>query len=77
MEKKSYLVLIKMATASLTVPENISFQFHKQFSNHCDHSKNRACISPQVVCKTIKIDKSGAMNSPEYAAMQDITASIN
>ena len=66
-----------MDTASLTVPEYINFQFNKQFSNHCDHSKNRACISPQVFCKAVKIDKSGAMNSPEYVAMQDITASIN
>ena len=66
-----------MATASLKVPKNISFQFHKQFLNHCDHSKNRACISPQVLFKAVKIDKSGAMNSPEYAAMQVITTSTN
>jgi hypothetical protein len=55
----------------------MSFQFIKQFSNHCDRSKDRACISPQVVCKAVKIDKSGAMNSLEYAALQDITTSTN
>lgn len=39
--------------------KNISFQFQKQFLNNCDHFKNKACISPQVVCKAVKRDKSG------------------
>ena len=61
-----------MATASLTVPTKYKFSVPQQFSNNCDHIK-QACISPQVVCKAVKIDKSGAMNSPEYAAKQDNT----
>ena len=61
-----------MATASLTVPAKYKFSIPSSFQTIVI-ILNKACISPQVVCKAVKIDKSGAMNSPEYAATQDNT----